>query len=63
MQQILDRLDELVRRGECIAAIRDDGEVGYWTVEQATATQLANRLSVEEVRRLRLVSTKTAQKF
>jgi hypothetical protein len=54
IEQIRLWLLEQVRSGRYVAALRDDGSVGYWPVDKATATQLANRLTVNEVRAIGL---------
>jgi len=52
-KELLVHLDTLVAGGALIATLTDTGEVGYWTPHQATAQQVRNSLSVEEVRRVR----------
>ena len=46
-------VDILIQRGEIVALLRDDGEVGYWPTKFVLPEQRQNQLSVREVRNLR----------
>lgn len=58
MRELRRGLDTLVRRGEIVATLDDDGDVIYRDQRQATDVHRQNQLSVEEVRRLRRNPTK-----
>lgn len=52
-KELYQHLDHAVATGALIATLTDSGDVGYWHPHQATAQQMRNSLSVEEVRRVR----------
>ena len=54
-REMTEALDYGIETGRLIAAVRDDGEIGYHADIHATPELLRNKLSVAEVRRLRRV--------
>ena len=52
-RRMLKMLDYGVSSGRLIAAVREDGRVGYWTEKKAPAWVIKSALSVDEIRRLR----------
>ena len=52
-RRMLRMLDYGITSGRLIAAIREDGKIGYWTEKKAPAWVIRSALTVDEVHRLR----------
>lgn len=58
LDEVREGLDKLVQRGDVVALLRDDGEIGYWPAERITPEQWPQRLSIQQIRNLRRAQTK-----
>lgn len=61
LDKVRQGLDILIHRGDVVALLRDDGEIGYWPADRLTPDQWAQRLSVEEIRKLRQSQAQTTK--